>query len=233
MKKVFLVFLLCALALAGCKKTNPNALGGQTVHSDATTFMNGTLNGELKITENLFNTKIIGNITDEVDEIVNTINFYGGSDDLIWRFPVSNGKFSYNAPAPDNRYLVNKNTENTIWKIHGLKFSDTTANITNMESLLFAYKEKKYVGDIRVIPRDTTITISGIYFMYADKDVQITGGSTATDRWNINLKKGWNLVLRMLEEESSSRFKIITTDVSTEMIMVVRLKKDGKMNDLE
>jgi hypothetical protein len=96
----------------------------------------------------------------------------------------------------------------------GIKISDTNAKIAVFETI-GAYKDGQRVGTFEYYS-----TSVQAWFMYADRDANVTGSETKnSDDWknietyNMSLKKGWNTIYSKSTESEST--KTYTTEVTT------------------
>ena len=129
----------------------------------------------------------------------------------------SNNKFSIDLPATlDDKYLELFSND-----FKGANLSDE--NVKSVFLNLDGYKSNKYVEYLDYVRMPdisaTKITFYYSVYMYVDRDVNVTGTNVVgessyeyTEKFNMNLKKGWNLMYMTDVYERISEDDVINTE---------------------
>ena len=97
----------------------------------------------------------------------------------------------------------------------GLKVSDPGVQVMMIESVTCYDEAEKVVGDFVSMKEESKNVYTMAMYWYADGDATVIGKvklEDETDNYNLNLKKGWNMVY--LTEESEDNYSITTTPKS-------------------
>jgi len=129
-------------------------------------------------------------IIDEVRAVMylnpNDIN----SDTTIMVVPFENGGFKLIFPEKMDENLLYPIAHITIKGIH---ISNKKAKTNTVEGI-FAYKNNEPIGSFKFLA-ETSDSFIYTYFQYVDNDVSMKGiGITGTFVYDLDLKKGWNIV---------------------------------------
>ena len=145
--------------------------------------------------------------------------YYDWQEFIIASAPYKNGGFMMILPEEiDSRLLEDMDLEDMPSGINVSNPNAKAASIPYFE----AYKSGDYVDDLTKCAFSLSMTgfsYTAVLYMYADADVKITGTytesydeKTFTEKYNVDLKKGWNTVY-MTQQESMSGFSGIVTTV--------------------
>ena len=97
----------------------------------------------------------------------------------------------------------------------GLKVSDPDVVAMTTESISCYDETESFVGDFVSMKEESNDVYTMAMYWYVDGDVTVMGKvklSEETDNYNLNLKKGWNMVY--LTEDSANNYTLTTTPKS-------------------
>jgi len=123
---------------------------------------------------------------------------YDEEEVILAKVPYQNGGFKMTLPATvDASLLYSMSDEEDAPE--GIIFSDPNVRACAVDCF-GAYKNEEYFDDlIQISVNILTFSMTQSMYMYADRDVTITGtvedeeeGMTVT--YSVNMKKGWNVV---------------------------------------
>ncbi|GHT24190.1 hypothetical protein AGMMS4957_16800 [Bacteroidia bacterium] len=215
MKKIFFNVTACicaGLLFAGCNKEDDedvNNSGGSgfdgVIKATAVNLPPGLTADEVDI--------------DEVRVVFHSREDY--NDEYVVRSGYDNGRFILNLPL----IVQDKYLSTTAEGLSGnVKASDVNAKGCSVKSIE-AYKGENEVGELVYYKADdedpnAAAEVETIWYMYVDRDVNITG-STIDDhfiaknvKYSLSLKRGWNKVYLKLEKTGTTSLETLRTEPS-------------------
>ena len=223
MKKLILALALCAFTFASCGDDDENENG----EKGTTSSFDGTITGTLKLVvggyvDGNWAYSMQGDVTTEADEIHAIMyNNETGHPESLSKAAITNGQFTLKLSTPGDKYL--ESIMEDINDIETVTVSDKSAKVFFPE--ICAYKDGERVGYISMFPANLT-SDTGISFMYANRDVTVKGtetfdsdGPINTYEYDMNLKKGWNVIVR---REQGNKYIRTTESIPASMFWGMR-----------
>ena len=106
------------------------------------------------------------------------------------------GKFTLVLPE-----TLPENKTEALGSVSGVKVSNPSVRVLDVYSVTGYSTEGKPVGEFIYGKAESATVVTTAVYRYADGDVTVTGklqyeddGKSYTDNYNINLKKGWNMM---------------------------------------
>ena len=191
MKKIFLILVLCVLALAGYCSFDG------AVCSNSPTITGRTINGKLKLVKREF---IDGNylysfgesITDEIDEVRAVSICKSKESVVVGKTSVLNGQFSLTLFEPIVFCLENIADDLE----EGVLISKKRTKGYNI--ILYGYKNGEMVKWIKLFPINLSEDVDVSSIMYVNRDARVTGSENDgnyTIEYDVALKKGFNTIV--------------------------------------
>lgn len=194
--KAFVCLLMVAALASSCKKDDEENSGGGTVATYTVTAQ--VENGSS------YNTQI-----DSVKMLIYKYEGETGDIELVSTIASAayrNGGFTLKLPATvSNAYLSELGAVSLGAELDGITISNPSVKTTSGTAIM-AYKSGEQVGNF--IYSSATLLVGQGQYMYANGDVSLTGSVTSSDmygmtvKYNVQLKKGWNMVYAKLNISS-------------------------------
>jgi hypothetical protein len=192
MKKIMYFLAILPLVFVSCNKDDEN--------SNSSPITDGKISGSLKlIGENTYEVPDV-DVTNEIDEI--KAFAYSKSQEkniLLASAPVVNGQFSLQLPVPSAECLY-------IPFAEGIPEGFSVSNVSFQSTIEVVFRGYKAGIEVGNISNRTTSENTYREFVYADRDVtisgketEIVGTTTYVDVYDQKITKGWNFVLNTLE----------------------------------
>jgi hypothetical protein len=127
--------------------------------------------------------------------------------------PVSNGKFTLKLPVPDTQYFEDLFDEFASIHPDGITFSNRNAKIIEAEFYIRNDSKEKMVILEGVLDKGEF----WVRYFYVDRDVNITGSGTFAGEdavliYDVQMKKGWNIVVFYEKMSNGTWTGTIATD---------------------
>ncbi len=207
MKKFKNVFLLAAMAVSavfvGCDKENDPSNDDPSDPSGGLTPP--TVFDDQGLTSSVFDGKIQATVAggdslnSKIDFVKAFVRVHGANDYEVASAPYSNGGFTLNLPETVPILGGYEPQE-------GITVSDTTVKSTEVTGIR-AYKGATEVGTFHYYYYESADFASGATFVYADKNVSITGSflhdNEVVTYNRISLKRGWNKVYGKMSKKTT------------------------------